>query len=143
MRHADFRVRPVARGFAAPFPDEARLLGLPPKRHAYVRDVLLVGDGRIRVFAHSVLPRASLRGGWGGVTQLGTKPLGEALFADPRVRRLGLTMRRIDARHPLFLAATRHTGFAGHHLWARRSVFCLNGHPLLVNEVFLPAIDTP
>lgn len=143
MRHADFRVKPVARGFVAPFPDEARLLGLPPKIHAYVRDVLLVGDGRIRVFAHSVLPRASLRGGWGGITQLGTKPLGEALFADPRVRRLGLTMRRIDARHPLYLAATRHTGFTGHHLWARRSVFCLKGHPLLVNEVFLPAIDTP
>jgi chorismate--pyruvate lyase len=26
-------------------------------------------------------------------------------------------------------------------LWARRSVFCLNRHPLLVTEVFLPAID--
>ncbi|WP_296813901.1 chorismate lyase [Thiobacillus sp.] len=28
-------------------------------------------------------------------------------------------------------------------LWARRSVFCLNRHPLLVTEVFLPTIDTP
>jgi chorismate--pyruvate lyase len=143
MRHADFRVRPVARGFVPPFPDEARLLGLHPKMYAYVRDVLLVGDGHIRVFAHSVLPRAGLLGGWGGITQLGAKPLGEALFADPRIRRLGLTMRRIDARHPLYHAARCHTGFTGHYLWARRSVFCLNGHPLLVNEVFLPAIDTP
>jgi len=143
MRHADFRVSPVARGFARPFPDEAKLLGLSPKARAYVRDVLLMGSGRIRVFAHSVLPRSSLRGGWSGITRLGTKPLGEALFADPRIRRLGLTMRRIDARHPLYHATRRHTGFTGRHLWARRSVFCLNGHPLLVNEVFLPAIDTP
>ncbi len=143
MRHADFRVSPVARGFAPPFPDEARLLNLRPKMVAYVRDVLLIGDGRIRVFAHSVLPRTSLRGGWLGITQLGTKPLGEALFSDPRIHRLDLTMRRLDARHPLYHAARRHTGFTGHYLWARRSVFCLNGYPLLVNEVFLPAIDTP
>lgn len=143
MHHADFRVSLVARGFASPFPDEAQLLGLSPRTRAYVRDVLLMGNGRIRVFAHSVLPRSSLRGGWNGITRLGTKPLGEALFADPRICRLGLTMRRIDARHPLYQATKRHTGFTGRHLWARRSVFCLHGHPLLVNEVFLPTIDTP
>ena len=102
-----------------------------------------MGGGHIRVFAHSVLPRASLRGGWCGITRLGTKPLGEALFTDPRIRRLGLTMRRLDARHPLYRAAARHTGLTAHYLWARRSVFCLNGHPLLVTEVFLPAIDAP
>lgn len=142
-RHADFRVSPVARGFAAPFFDEARALDLASKTHAYVRDVLLMGGGHIRVFAHSVLPRDSLRGGWCGITRLGTKPLGEALFTDPRVRRLGLTMRRLDARHPLYRTAKRHTGLTVPHLWARRSVFCLNGHPLLVTEVFLPEIDTP
>jgi chorismate--pyruvate lyase len=140
-RHADFRVSPVARGFAPPFLDEARALGLRPKTHAYVRDVLLMGGGQIRVFAHSVLPRASLRGGWCGITRLGTKPLGEALFSDPRIRRLGLTMRRLDARDPLYRAAGRHSVLTARHLWARRSVFCLNGHPLLVTEVFLPAID--
>lgn len=143
MRHVDFTVRPVARGFVPPFPDEARLLNLRPQMVAYVRDVLLIGDGRIRVFAHSVLPRSSLRGGWLGISRLGAKSLGEVLFADPRIHRLGLTMRRLDARHPLYHATRRHTGFAGPYLWARRSVFCLNGHPLLVNEVFLPAINTP
>ena len=140
-RHADFGVSPVARGFVPPFLDEAQLLGLHPKMHAYVREVLLMGGGHIRVFAHSVLPRASLRGGWRGIARLGTKPLGEALFTDPRIRRLGLTMRRLDARHPLYRAARRHAGLTAPHVWARRSVFCLNGHPLLVNEVFLPAID--
>ena len=62
MRHADFRVSPVARGFAPPFLDEAQALRLSPKTLAYVRDVLLIGGGRMRVFAHSVLPRTSLRG---------------------------------------------------------------------------------
>ncbi|HEX7971619.1 MAG TPA: chorismate lyase [Thiobacillus sp.] len=139
-RHADFRVSPVARGFALPFLDETQALRLRPKAQAYVREVLLMGGGRSRVFAHSVLPRTSLRGDWCGITRLGTQPLGEALFTDPRIRRLGLTSRRLDARHPLYRAARRHTGLTAPYLWARRSVFCLDGHPLLVTEVFLPAL---
>lgn len=141
-RHADFHVRPVARGLASPFRDEAQALHLAPEILAYVRDVLLLGDGQVRVYAHSVLPRLGLRGAWNGITRLGSRPLGEALFSDPRIRRLGLTMRRLDARHPLFRAAQRQAPFAERHLWARRSIFCLNGRPLLVTEVFLPALDT-
>ena len=140
---ADFRVVPVARGLAPPFPDEARTLHVRPHTLAYVRDVQLIGNGHVRVFAHSVLPRPSLRGGWNGITRLGTQPLGEALFTNPRIRRLGLTSRRLDVRHPLYRAAQRHSGISARYLWARRSVFCLGGRPLLVTEVFLPAIDSP
>jgi chorismate--pyruvate lyase len=142
-RHVDFQVRPVARGLALPFADEARLLHLHPHTLAYVRDVLLIGDGRTRVFAHSVLPRSSLRGGWNSITRLGTRPLGEALFSNPRIRRLGLSIRRLDARHPLYRAAQRHTGITARQLWARRSVFCLDSRPLLVTEVFLPVTESP
>jgi chorismate--pyruvate lyase len=142
-RHADFRVVPVARGLAQPFPDEIRLLRMHPHALAYVRDVLLIGDGRTRVFAHSVLPRSSLRGGWNSITRLGTRPLGEALFSNPRIRRLGLSIRRLDARHPLYRAAQRHTGITARQLWARRSVFCLDSRPLLVTEVFLPVTESP
>ncbi|MDP1928827.1 MAG: chorismate lyase [Thiobacillus sp.] len=140
-QHADFSVQLLARGLTLPFHDEAQVLHLRPTTRAYVRDVLLMGDGQARVFAHSVLPRPSLRGGWNGITRQGNKPLGEALFTNPRIRRLGLTLRRIDARHPLYHAARRHTGLTARYVWARRSVFCLNGQPLLVTEVFLPAID--
>ncbi|MHB8981795.1 chorismate--pyruvate lyase family protein [Thiobacillus sp.] len=142
-RYHDFGVVPVLRGFAAPFPDESRALGLTPGASAYVRDVLLLGDGKARVFAHSVLPRAALRGGWNGITRLGTRPLGEALFRTPGVRRLAMTMRRVDARHPLYHGACRHADVTDRELWARRSVFCLDGHALLVSEVFLPAILAP
>ncbi len=141
-QYVDFRVQLLAHGLMLPFHDEARALRLRPTTRAYVRDVLLMGDGQARVFAHSVLPRPSLRGGWNGITRLGSKPLGEALFTNPRIRRLGLTLRRIDARHPLYRAARRHTGLTARYVWARRSVFCLDGQPLLVTEVFLPAIDT-
>ena len=142
-RYPDFGVTLVGCGFTPPYPDEALALRLSPHNRAYVRDVLLVGGGQARVFAHSVLPRSSLRGGWCGITRLGTRPLGETLFTDRRIRRLALAARRVDARHPLYRAARRNTGVSVRDLWARRSVFCLDGRPLLVTEVFLPAIDTP
>lgn len=142
FRHADFRVQPVFRGLAPPVCDEARLLRLPHGSRAYVREVLLLGAGEARVFAHSVLARASLRGAWHGIAGLGTRPLGEALFANPRIHRLALSVRRLDARHPLYRAAQRHAGGSARTLWARRSVFCLNGAPLLVTEIFLPAFCT-
>lgn len=140
-RYADFRVELLAHGLDRPFCDETDALHMRRATRAYVRNVLLIGDGQARVFAHSVLPRAGLRGGWNGISRLGSKPLGEALFSNPRIRRLGLTLRRIDARHPLYRAARSHTGITARYLWARRSVFCLNGYPLMVSEVFLPAID--
>ncbi|OYY60190.1 MAG: chorismate--pyruvate lyase [Hydrogenophilales bacterium 28-61-11] len=140
--YADFRVQLLARGLERPFRDEIPALGLRPGIRAYVRNVLLIGNGEARVFAHSVLPHAALRGGWNGISRLGSKPLGASLFSNPRIQRLGLTLRRIDARHPLYHAACAHTGIAPRYLWARRSVFCLNGHPLMVSEVFLPAIDS-
>jgi chorismate--pyruvate lyase len=93
------------------------------------------------VFAHSVLPLAGLRGGWNDITRLGSRSLGEALFSDHRIRRHPLSYRHVQHDHPLFRAIARHQTLAATRLWARRSVFCLHGHPLLVNEVFLPTID--
>jgi chorismate--pyruvate lyase len=48
----------------------------------------------------------------------------------------------VHADHPLFRAIPREHARDSAPLWARRSVFCLNTHPLLVTEVFLPTIDT-
>ena len=78
--------------------------------------------------------------GTGGATSL--TALEEALIASG-TELTTVAMRRIDARHPLYRAARRHAEVAERALWARRSVFCLDGHPLLVSEVFLPALLAP
>ncbi len=140
-RCASFRVAPLATGFARANADEYAQLGMPPGTRAYVREVMLLCDGLPAVFAHSVLPPAGLRGGWNGITRLGSRSLGEALFSDPRIERRPLAYRRVRGNHPLYRAALRHHATNAGSLWARRSVFCLNGHPLLVTEVFLPGID--
>jgi chorismate--pyruvate lyase len=134
-------VVPLVTGLARPNQDEYALLDLAPGTHAYVREVMLLCNDVPVVFAHSVLPHPSLCGGWNGITRLGSRPLGEALFSDPRILRQSLAYHRVRHDHPLFRAIAEQQTLTTRSLWARRSVFCLNGHPLLVTEVFLPAIN--
>ncbi len=141
-RCTDFRVRPLATGHGRPHLDETQLLNLHPRHRAYVRQVMLLCNDRPRVFAHSVLPLAGLRGGWQPVTRLGSRSLGEALFNNPRIQRQSLAYRHIRPHHALHRALRKSMPDVPRALWARRSLFCLNGRPLLVTELFLPAIMT-
>lgn len=124
--------------------DEGLLLGVPRAQHALVREVRLLCDGHPVVFARSVLARRSLRGAWRMVGGLGTRPLGAAVFADPTVTRQPLHFSRVGVYHALHrriaaaLGGAAEGGSSG--LWARRSVFLRGRHPLLVTEVFLPAV---
>lgn len=123
-----------------PLPEEALLLKLRPKQVALVREVLLCCDAIPTVFAHSVLPFESLRGRWQGLGQLGNKPLGAALFSDPRVKRTQLEFNKLAPHHPLYKVAESHLEPMTGELWARRSVFFLDGASILVTEVFLPQV---
>ena len=105
-----------------------------------LREVTLYCGEQPVVFAHSVIPRAGLNGPWHGLGTLGNRPLGAALFADPQVRRLPLQFKQLGPRHALFRRACGALARRPPHLWARRSVFVLKRQPILVTEVFLPAI---
>jgi chorismate lyase len=125
-----------------------------------VREVVLICDGQPAVFAHSVISARALAGRWRWLAGLGNRPLGAALFRDPRVRRGPLAYRRLRPPDPRFLGACRalraaHASAAGggslagpeqgafaapRALWARRSLFSAGGERLLVTEVFLPAV---
>ena len=136
-----FAVRLVRVGLLRPGRDEHALLQVRADELSYVREVALLCEGRPVVFAHSVVAAASLRGPWAAVTGLGSRPLGEALFSNPLVERGDLQYRRLSAFHPLSCHARRAgVSIEEQDLWARRSLFSLQGHPLLVTEVFVPAI---
>ena len=47
---------------------------------------------------------------------------------------------RVDARHPLWRRARRLSSRGLPPLWARRSLFTRGGRPLMLTEVFLPAL---
>ncbi len=142
-RYACFSVKPILIKYAKPLQDEATLLHLPVHKFALIREVLLMGDDHPVVFAHSVLPRASLRGAWNGLGRLGNKPLGATLFANPKVKRTPLEYKKLPRQHPISMRVAEHMQTSPKPLWARRSVFSLNCAKILVTEVFLPQLLTP
>jgi len=140
VRYADFAVRPVLLKNAKAFTDESALLGLKANQHALIREVLLMGNNQPVVFAHSVLPRASLRGAWHRFGKLGNKPLGAALFANPKVKRTPLEYKKLSACSPISMRIAGHMQTSSKALWARRSIFTLNCAKILVTEIFLPEL---
>jgi len=140
QRCTSFAVRGVRTGLARIALDESALLGIAPQQLAYSREVFLYADGQPVVFAHSALANAHLRGVWSAVRTLGSKPLGALLFAHPLVVRKPLHYQALRNTHPLYKRAAGILNDPPHRLWARRSLFYLSGAPLLVTEVFLPAI---
>ena len=139
-RSGTFRVELVSQRVRFPNDDEYRELGRPAHRLAFVREVLLHADGTPVVMAHSIVGRSDLAGTWRAVRGLGTRPLAALLFADRRVSRDPFEYARLDPRHPLWQRARALLGRDFPTLWARRSRFRLHGRPLLVTEVFLPAL---
>ncbi len=125
---------------AKPHTDESSHLRLPNYEYILSRDVHLLSNGVPVVFAHSILPRQSLRGAWLGLRHIGNKSLGASLFANPKVRRTALEFKKLSVNHPLYQSATAHLQVKPPLLWARRSIFTLNQARIMVTEVFLPQL---
>jgi chorismate--pyruvate lyase len=109
-------------------------------RLALVREVYLLCRRTPLVFAHSVIDPRALRGAWRRVARLGSRPLGAALFADPRIKRHPLHQKKLNRTHELHRRACSALRSNPTYLWARRSLFTLHNSPILVTEVFLPGI---
>lgn len=139
-RYQDFEVKPVLLEYAKTLLHEAKPLNLAPHKTALIREVLLMGNKNAVVFAHSVLPRNSLRGRWLGLSRLGNKPLGATLFGNPQVKRTPLIYKKLTPSHVLYQHAVKHITIKPSHLWGRRSVFSLNCASIMVTEVFLPQL---
>ncbi|MFG6668245.1 chorismate--pyruvate lyase family protein [Halomonas sp. HNIBRBA4712] len=127
---SDFRVTLLGQRVGVPARDEARALGLAPRRLAWLREVALGAKGRPWVVARSVAPLDALTGQH--LDTLGERSLGSWLFRQPDL-----------VRGPLY-ATAQPTAFAERQapagvqaLWARRSVFYHGGLSLLVQEAFL------
>jgi chorismate--pyruvate lyase len=135
-----FSLALVAQRKARPFFTEARILQLPSRRYALVRQVLLCCADVPWIFARSVLPASTLRGRNRRLAHLGSKPLGEVLFALPGLVRHRVSVAPICADPAMQSALMGAVDADPAGAWLRRSVFLLNNKPLLVNEVFLPNI---
>lgn len=123
-----FSVRVLYQGYGRPGPGEASALNLPARQRVLIREVLLCGDDTPWVYARTVIPVTTLQGRHRTLKLIGSRSLGSLLFNDPGMRRDPLQIAKVN------------DDSKGQY-WARRSVFRLDRKPLLVCEVFLPALE--
>ena len=135
-----FRVEVLRQRYARVQRNEARLLEVPPRQYALLREVYLY-CGNIRlVYARSIIPMKTLTGRQRQLAYLGERPLGGFLFACPSMQRGQVQLAAIPTGSPVYDRAVQDRDIQADCLWGRRSVFRLEDKPLIVAEIFLPAI---
>ncbi len=139
-RIGSFRVQVLSQTLERPMFCERRMLNLPDRGLALVRQVHLYCDGEVRVYARSVLPKNLLSGSGRGLAKLGGQPLGERLFRDKTMSRSQVEISLVQVGDLFYQWARVSELKLGSSIWGRRSLFRLGGQPLLVNEVFLPPL---
>jgi chorismate--pyruvate lyase len=137
-----FRVNVLDQAWRRPLKSEAQTLALHADRHALVRQVQLLCDGVPWVYARTIIPAATLSGPERRLARLRSRSLGAVLFSDPSMERGVTEIARLAPGDPLFALATRELDVRLAEVWGRRAVFRLSDKPLLVTEVFLPAIGS-
>lgn len=128
-----FSVQRLYQGWQVPLPSERRLLDLPARERALVREVILFNAGNAVVYARSVFPLSCLTGSLGHLRRLHNKPLGAILFKHPGMRRSPFELSEL-AGDSDYLPANLHQKQPA---WGRRSRFNIAGKSLMVSEVFL------
>lgn len=109
------------------------------ERAGLFREVELCCAGQVWVFAQSVIPDSTLcMHPW--LAELGDASLGETLSELSGLERGAYEFAWLRADDALMARALHRADLAPSGLWARRSRLQLHGAPLLVQEVFLPAM---
>jgi len=134
LSRGDFRVEVLRQTRARASLSETQALAIAPHSLCLIREVILMGHNQPWVFARSVLPLSSLTGKLRHLRKQGTRPLGAFLFSQPQLIRSAIAVAVINRHHGYLPEALIGDKLA----WGRRSIFYVEGKPLLVSEVFLP-----
>jgi chorismate--pyruvate lyase len=111
----------------------------------YVREVVLLLDGRPAVWARSVTTARAIQGAWRAMRGLGVRPLAELLFSTRHVNRESLQAQRLprgdrQVKHirDQWNALQQPSLETAMPRWARSSLFWRHGQALRVMEAFSP-----
>ena len=138
----DAHVQVLRQRWMCPKLEERQLLGIEKGVHALVREVLILSEQSQWMFARTVIPRSTLTGEEQQLAHLNNRPLGSVLFKDPTMKRGEFEIACLQPGEQWHAKISEVTGLLLPDLWARRSLFTLQGKSLLLAEVFLPDIAT-
>ena len=137
---SSFRVNVIHHDWSIPRPTELNTLNLPAHSAAIVREIELICHNQTYIFARSVYPAKSMLGKNYILRHLGERPVGDIMYADPRLTRINVELAQLRPGHVDYNHAALILKNPPKSLWARRAVFIVNRHPLLISEIFLPTI---
>lgn len=127
--------------FEVPLLSESQKLGLQYNEEAWVRCVALKCQNHNWIYARTIIPDLNPQNPWQELKSLGNKPLGEVLFDMPSIKRSPFEFSKDTLAYwPYLMNHLNNQTLAYKPSFARRSVFKQNGAPLLLTEVFLPAL---
>jgi chorismate--pyruvate lyase len=129
----NFRVRRIRQCWQQPLRSEQRLLGLPLRQWALIREVVLLCYDQPWVYARSVIPQTTLNGPLRHLRHLQNESLGSLIFRHPDLQRSQFELAQLPSGSRYIDSSVRQSAPA----WARRSLFFIAGKPLSVSEVFL------
>ena len=118
-KYEDFEVNVISQIESVPYKCENQLLNSPEKKEIIVREVELIGNQKPVVNARSLIPMTE---DTIDILKIGSRPLGEILFDDPKIERGHLEVGSFQ------------------NSWARRSTFTIGKTNLLVTEIFLESL---
>ena len=131
-RH-EFSVRVLKHAFLPASDLAAHALGLSAGAPVLYREVLLCDGDQARVFASSILPLSALTGRFAPLRELGARPLGHWIFAEPQLTRRQMHFAECPPDDNLFGDHCRLSLPAS----GRRTFFAGAERDFLVNEFFL------
>lgn len=107
----------------------------------FVRRVFLQGDNVPWTYGRVVIAPSTYEAHFSEFATLGGKLLGETLlYGNPNTTRSDFEYAAISVDTSLYQEIQKHLPLTQAVLWGRRSYFYLKQAPLLVTEVFLPAL---
>ncbi|MDP2902828.1 MAG: chorismate lyase [Methylovulum sp.] len=121
-----------------PFLSERLLLKQAEHRYCLIREVLLHADGKPLILARTIIPTGTIKVARSNLSQLGTRPLGEVIFACPKLERRAMAVTLI--KPSLWTPAASAITDTAQPIWGRRTVYAIKHKPMLVSEFFLPEI---
>lgn len=121
-----------------PFLNERLQLAIPQAQFTLIREVQLCADDRPLILARSIIPQATIDIAHRNLSHLGSRPLGEVIFAYPNLQRLSLEYSEVPCGN--WNDTISNTVELRTPIWGRRSVYAIPAQPLLVSEFFMPAL---
>ena len=134
-----FHIDLINESWCEAMPEELNLLSLRNHEITFVRESYLNCNNEKLVYARTVIPRQTLKKDNQKLMRLGQKPLGEILFKNNNIYRKEIRYAKIPIQNRLYKKAIKDNN-GPKKIYGRQSIFYIKNRPILVIEVFLPAI---